>query len=362
MVENIRCYWKQRTIYLQENQINDFENIIREIFQIRGNRKQGNLTANTEAQKEIDQRLNDLLNSAHPQNEWEEIKILEQLRQMLKVNPNLEVTEINGLKINVNNKQSYQELLKQLSTLKEPNKERKKIKMVHKVANQKWWQQNGQKVAIIGLSLTVASYSLVTLAPTIVYMNSCLATRAPELANTIGILNNHIVNLFGLNIANLNLDVASTHTISAILNAFAKIGLIGGGILATKKALATTNKERLNNPKDKKIIIDNIKTIANDLLGQIAKIKQDVMNNMKSNRGDNSSSNEDALFAEIQANVERRIAQEDRQDEEERKRKAEQNLHSSYPKMERVAIPSNEEISALLNGISLDEENAGRGR
>ena len=87
-----------------------------------------------------------------------------------------------------------------------------------------------------------------------------------------------------------------------------------------------------------------------------------MISSIKPNRGDNSSSKEDALFAEIQANVERRIAQEDRQDEEERKRKTEQNPHSNYPEMERVTIPSNEEISALLNGISLGEENVGRGR
>ena len=140
---------------------------------------------------------------------------------------------------------------------KEPLK-RKAVKNIRKCKPEtiNWWKKNWKKLALIGVSSFVVLYTLSTLAPTIVYANSCLAMANPALSGVLGGINSTIINTLGLTLGELNLNVAASQAFVALATALGKVGIIGiGTVGAVKgiKGLAREDENRLPDPNRKTV-------------------------------------------------------------------------------------------------------------
>ena len=132
-------------------------------------------------------------------------------------------------------KSSEEEKNKKKSS-KEPLR-RRAVKMVRKAANKEWWKKNWRKVALIGLSAAAIMFTLSTLAPTIIYANSCLAMANPALSGILGPINGTLINTLGLTLGELNLNVAASQAFSALATALGKVGIIGIGTVGAVKGI-----------------------------------------------------------------------------------------------------------------------------
>ena len=152
-----------------------------------------------------------------------------------------------------------------LETAKEPLK-RKAVKMIRKVTKKEWWKKNGKKVVGIGLSLTVAAFTLTTLAPTLIYLNSCLAMANPAIAGTLGSINNVLVTIGGVAVDSLNFNAATSNLLGALGTSAVKLGLIGGGAVAAYKIFKHKDKEFIPEAKEKESAINKIKELGKELI------------------------------------------------------------------------------------------------
>ena len=130
---------------------------------------------------------------------------------------------------------------------KEPLK-RRIVKSIRKAKNKEWWKKNWKKVAVIGLASIVLLYALSTLAPAIVYANSCLAMSSPALSGVLGTINSTIIEFFGLSLGELNLNVAASHAFSSLAMAAANLGLVGVSAAAIVKTIKKDKPNRLKDP------------------------------------------------------------------------------------------------------------------
>ena len=266
--------------------------------------------------KEVEQELTDLIKKAKATSnailaegkeilasDLEEYNLLSRKYTILKnVNPNSNLVEVNGALINSEEAIAYQEVIKELDEVKkkqanrssldqvlseeeskqnslspssEPNTsakeesksseeekgqeqpaKRKAVKAVRKAKNNEWWKKNWKKVALVGLSAIAIVVALSTLAPTIVYANSCLAMANPALSGILGNINATIVNFFGLTLSEINLNVATSQAFASLATALAKIGVIGIGTVGVVKGLKgikELDENRLPDPNRKTI-------------------------------------------------------------------------------------------------------------
>ena len=145
---------------------------------------------------------------------------------------------------------------------KEPLK-RRAVKAIRKCKPEtiNWWKKNWKKLALIGVSSFVVLYTLSTLAPTIVYANSCLAMANPALSGVLGGINSTIINTLGLTLGELNLNVAASQAFAALATALGKVGIIGIGTVGAVKGIKGLIKQDENRLPD-----PNRKTVARRIL------------------------------------------------------------------------------------------------
>ena len=304
---------------------------------------------------------------------------------------------------------------------KEPLK-RRAVKMVRKVTKKEWWKKNWKKVAGVGLSLTVVAFTLTTLAPTLIYLNSCLAMALPGAAGTLGSINNVLATIGWVTMNSLNFNVAASNLLGALGTSAVKLGLIGGGALASYKIFKHTDENRLPEPKEKESAIAKIKELGNELIGRTKELTENLAYavdgpNINQNQyindqlGKNTAVEtleEEQKFQEIEENVQNAINQEEEEMErrseeeinrrfkqiqndmneavtspvatpEELKEETEEDTLSSdiidltpkaslstaipLPEQMPITIPSEEELNRLLSeGLEANEESLGRGR
>ena len=248
---------------------------------------------------------------------------------------------------------------------------RKAVKIIRKAKNQEWWQKNGKKVVGVGLSLAVATYSLTTLAPTVIYATSCLSLAEPALAGAINSFNASLINGLGISLGSLNLNVAAANVGTATLTALAKVGVIGGGVAAANKIIKTEETQKLSDPERKTLtqklmtlsdqIIDKSKSLTSSLANKASIFTENLayatdgpninLANERINTQIEMDSNietldDDAIFKEIQEGVKKQIEGQESKLEEERKAEEEA--------QKRKAIE--DRINERFNRIKHDEE------
>ena len=176
-----------------------------------------------------------------------------------------DVVEVNGAYVPAKRVQEYQEIINQLQKKEATpkNKIRKAVKNIRKCKSEAktWWKKNWKKVALVGLSAVAIVATLSTLAPTIIYANSCLAMANPALSGVLGGINSTIINTLGLTLGELNLNVAASQAFTALITALGKIGIVGLGTVGVVKGLKGIVREDENRLPD-----PNRKTVAKRIL------------------------------------------------------------------------------------------------
>ena len=367
------------------------------------------LELNEELTKEIAMELAKLIKRAkdHPEEPLAEGKevlasdldeynlLAKQFEILTMVYDNDTLTTVGEAEIPIEKEEEYKSVCEKLESLKkspkepaaqikkiEPIKEkenlplktsvkRKAVKIIRKAKNQEWWKNNWKKVVGVGLSLGVAAYSLVTLAPTVIYATSCLSLAEPALAGAINSFNASLINGLGISLGSLNLNVAAANVGTATLTALAKVGVIGGGVAAANKIIKTEETQKLSDPERKTLtqklmtlsdqIIDKSKSLTSSLANKASIFTENLayatdgpninLANERINTQIEMDSNietldDDAIFKEIQEGVKKQIEGQESKLEEERKAEEEA--------QKRKAIE--DRINERFNRIKHDEE------
>lgn len=365
--------------------------------------------------KEVEQELTDLIKKAKATpnavlaegkeilaSDLEKYNLLSRKYAILKnTNPNSNLVEVNGALINGDQIEEYQSILEKLNKIEsqrttpptppKPTKEplkRKAVKMVRKVANKEWWKKNWKKVALIGVSSIAILFTLSTLAPTLVYANSCLAMANPALSGILGTINNTIINAFGLTLGELNLNIAASQAFVALITALAKLGIVGigtVGVVKGAKGIIQEDENRLPDPNRKRIankvldlgkeLIDSSKNLSKNLSEKATEftrnlayatdsnnmaLQEEVLNAKMGIDPNMEEPVDEKTFKEIEENVQKQI-QEKRINERYNQLK-EDNTPIELPgKVEepkesaiQISIPSDEEILSAINDKSVE--------
>lgn len=373
------------------------------------------LEANEALIKEIESQISKL------NNHEEEYNLLKEKLEILKeVKPTDSTVTIDGANISILKMDEYINLSQKLNHLQkettstvsneepellEPAKEplkRKAVKMIRKVTKKEWWKKNGKKVVGIGLSLTVAAFTLTTLAPTLIYLNSCLAMANPAIAGTLGSINNVLVTIGGVAVDSLNFNVATSNLLGALGTSAVKLGLIGGGAVAAYKIFKHKDKEFIPEAKEKESAITKIKELGKELIEKTKELTENLAYaidgpninvnqyvNAQLGKSEVETLEEQQKFEEIKTNVEKAIKEEDehaKESEAEINRRFEQikqdmsktsvkekvieltpasspSTAIPLPEHMPITIPSEEELNRLLTEeLEANEESLGRGR
>lgn len=342
------------------------------------------------------------LNSRVLTSDLEEYDALNTKLNILKnIKPEDDLVEVNGAMTPADKKEEYQSILEKLNKIEsqrttpptppKPTKEplkRKAVKMVRKVANKEWWKKNWKKVALIGVSSTAILFTLSTLAPTLVYANSCLAMANPALSGILGTINNTIINAFGLTLGELNLNIAASQAFVALITALAKLGIVGigtVGVVKGAKGIIQEDENRLPDPNRKRIankvldlgkeLIDSSKNLSKNLSEKATEftrnlayatdsnnmaLQEEVLNAKMGIDPNMEEPVDEKTFKEIEENVQKQI-QEKRINERYNQLK-EDNTPIELPgKVEepkesaiQISIPSDEEILSAINDKSVE--------
>lgn len=391
------------------------------------------------------------------QNIADKFSLLKEQKDIIEsTDPSSSLTEVEGALINTDKAEAYRYLIdvlkkireKEAAKIKESSKaiplgpakseaftpekpkidlnpvpipRRKAITSVRKTTKKEWWKKNWKKVAGIGLSLAIVTFTLTTLAPTLIYLNSCLAMALPGAAGTLGSINNVLATIGWVTMNSLNFNVAASNLLGALGTSAVKLGLIGGGALASYKILKRTDENRLPDPKEKESALAKIKELGNELIGRTKELTENLayavdgpninqnqyINDQLGKNAEIESLEEEETFQEIDANVQNAIEEEEQIAQqsmdtvnkrfeqikndmneavtspvatpEELKEETEEDTLSSdiidltpkaspskaipLPEQTPITIPSEEELNRLLSeGLEANEESLGRGR
>ena len=425
----------------EEALADEYTDNLNKINSLRNKKEIVPLEANEPLIKETEAQISELLSHGEIEENKEKFDLLNQKIEILKgVKPTDSVVSIDGANISILKMDEYINISQKLNDIQkettpsisseepellEPPKEplkRRAVKMVRKVTKKEWWKKNWKKVAGVGLSLTVVAFTLTTLAPTLIYLNSCLAMALPGAAGTLGSINNVLATIGGATMNSLNFNVAASNLLGALGTSAVKLGLIGGGALASYKIFKHTDENRLPEPKEKESAIAKIKELGNELIGRTKELTENLAYavdgpNINQNQyindqlGKNTAVEtleEEQKFQEIEENVQNAINQEEEEMErrseeeinrrfkqiqndmneavtspvatpEELKEETEEDTLSSdiidltpkaslstaipLPEQMPITIPSEEELNRLLSeGLEANEESLGRGR
>ena len=426
---------------INEALVDEYTDNLNKINSLRNKKEIVPLEANEPLIKETEAQISELLSRGEIEENKEKFDLLNQKLEILKgVKPTDSVVSIDGANISILKMDEYINISQKLNDIQkettpsisseepellEPPKEplkRRAVKMVRKVTKKEWWKKNWKKVAGVGLSLTVVAFTLTTLAPTLIYLNSCLAMALPGAAGTLGSINNVLATFGGVTMNSLNFNVAASNLLGALGTSAVKLGLIGGGALASYKIFKHTDENRLPEPKEKESAIAKIKELGNELIGRTKELTENLAYavdgpNINQNQyindqlGKNTAVEtleEEQKFQEIEENVQNAINQEEEEMErrseeeinrrfkqiqndmneavtspvatpEELKEETEEDTLSSdiidltpkaspskaipLPEQTPITIPSEEELNRLLSeGLEANEESLGRGR
>ena len=425
----------------EEALADEYTDNLNKINSLRNKKEIVPLEANEPLIKETEAQISELLSRGEIEENKEKFDLLNQKLEILKgVKPTDSVVSIDRANISILKMDEYINISQKLNDIQkettpsisseepellEPPKEplkRRAVKMVRKVTKKEWWKKNWKKVAGVGLSLTVVAFTLTTLAPTLIYLNSCLAMALPGAAGTLGSINNVLATIGGVTMNSLNFNVAASNLLGALGTSAVKLGLIGGGALASYKIFKHTDENRLPEPKEKESAIAKIKELGNELIGRTKELTENLAYavdgpNINQNQyindqlGKNTAVEtleEEQKFQEIEENVQNAINQEEEEMErrseeeinrrfkqiqndmneavtspvatpEELKEETEEDTLSSdiidltpkaspstaipLPEQMPITIPSEEELNRLLSeGLEANEESLGRGR
>ena len=425
----------------EEALADEYTDNLNKINSLRNKKEIVPLEANEPLIKETEAQISELLSRGEIEENKEKFDLLNQKLEILKgVKPTDSVVSIDRANISILKMDEYINISQKLNDIQkettpsisseepellEPPKEplkRRAVKMVRKVTKKEWWKKNWKKVAGVGLSLTVVAFTLTTLAPTLIYLNSCLAMALPGAAGTLGSINNVLATFGGVTMNSLNFNVAASNLLGALGTSAVKLGLIGGGALASYKIFKHTDENRLPEPKEKESAIAKIKELGNELIGRTKELTENLAYavdgpNINQNQyindqlGKNTAVEtleEEQKFQEIEENVQNAINQEEEEMErrseeeinrrfkqiqndmneavtspvatpEELKEETEEDTLSSdiidltpkaspstaipLPEQTPITIPSEEELNRLLSeGLEANEESLGRGR
>ena len=425
----------------EEALADEYTDNLNKINSLRNKKEIVPLEANEPLIKETEAQISELLSHGEIEENKEKFDLLNQKIEILKgVKPTDSIVSIDGANISILKMDEYINISQKLNDIQkettpsisseepellEPPKEplkRRAVKMVRKVTKKEWWKKNWKKVAGVGLSLTVVAFTLTTLAPTLIYLNSCLAMALPGAAGTLGSINNVLATIGGATMNSLNFNVAASNLLGALGTSAVKLGLIGGGALASYKIFKHTDENRLPEPKEKESAIAKIKELGNELIGRTKELTENLAYavdgpNINQNQyindqlGKNTAVEtleEEQKFQEIEENVQNAINQEEEEMErrseeeinrrfkqiqndmneavtspvatpEELKEETEEDTLSSdiidltpkaslstaipLPEQMPITIPSEEELNRLLSeGLEANEESLGRGR
>ena len=425
----------------EEALADEYTDNLNKINSLRNKKEIVPLEANEPLIKETEAQISELLSHGEIEENKEKFDLLNQKIEILKgVKPTDSIVSIDGANISILKMDEYINISQKLNDIQkettpsisseepellEPPKEplkRRAVKMVRKVTKKEWWKKNWKKVAGVGLSLTVVAFTLTTLAPTLIYLNSCLAMALPGAAGTLGSINNVLATIGGVTMNSLNFNVAASNLLGALGTSAVKLGLIGGGALASYKIFKHTDENRLPEPKEKESAIAKIKELGNELIGRTKELTENLAYavdgpNINQNQyindqlGKNTAVEtleEEQKFQEIEENVQNAINQEEEEMErrseeeinrrfkqiqndmneavtspvatpEELKEETEEDTLSSdiidltpkaslstaipLPEQMPITIPSEEELNRLLSeGLEANEESLGRGR
>ena len=425
----------------EEALADEYTDNLNKINSLRNKKEIVPLEANEPLIKETEAQISELLSHGEIEENKEKFDLLNQKIEILKgVKPTDSIVSIDGANISILKMDEYINISQKLNDIQkettpsisseepellEPPKEplkRRAVKMVRKVTKKEWWKKNWKKVAGVGLSLTVVAFTLTTLAPTLIYLNSCLAMALPGAAGTLGSINNVLATFGGVTMNSLNFNVAASNLLGALGTSAVKLGLIGGGALASYKIFKHTDENRLPEPKEKESAIAKIKELGNELIGRTKELTENLAYavdgpNINQNQyindqlGKNTAVEtleEEQKFQEIEENVQNAINQEEEEMErrseeeinrrfkqiqndmneavtspvatpEELKEETEEDTLSSdiidltpkaspstaipLPEQTPITIPSEEELNRLLSeGLEANEESLGRGR
>ena len=391
----------------------EYKEILTKLEELKNKKEASPLIINESLIKDTEAQINSLRehDQVSPIN-LEEYELLNKKINILKeVKSTDSLVSIDGATISALKIDEYVDILEKLNNLKkakdeptkpeeiqiEPPKEplkRKAVKLIRKTTKKEWWQQNWKKVAGIGLSLTVVVAASTTLIPTIIYANSCIALASPAIAGPLGAINKVLASIGNVSASNLNFNIAASHAFTASLTSLAKIGLIGGGIVASSKLIKSLSKENTYSNEEKENAKNKIKEFGQEILKEAKslgkKIKDksvDYLNSM------NKDLVIGADFKEIEENVGKKIEEEDRLAAEERINERYEQIKSedtpieskeeipeiigikSSPiktviplpeqmpsKSSSVTIPNDDEIAQILNSIFPEDTSLGRGR
>lgn len=425
----------------EEALADEYTDNLNKINSLRNKKEIVPLEANEPLIKETEAQISELLSHGEIEENKEKFDLLNQKIEILKgVKPTDSIVSIDGANISILKMDEYINISQKLNDIQkettpsisseepellEPPKEplkRRAVKMVRKVTKKEWWKKNWKKVAGVGLSLTVVAFTLTTLAPTLIYLNSCLAMALPGAAGNLGSINNVLATIGGVTMNSLNFNVAASNLLGALGTSAVKLGLIGGGALASYKIFKHTDENRLPEPKEKESAIAKIKELGNELIGRTKELTENLAYavdgpNINQNQyindqlGKNTAVEnleEEQKFQEIEENVQNAINQEEEEMErrseeeinrrfkqiqndmneavtspvatpEELKEETEEDTLSSdiidltpkaspstaipLPEQTPITIPSEEELNRLLSeGLEANEESLGRGR
>ena len=426
---------------INEALVDEYTDNLNKINSLRNKKEIVPLEANEPLIKETEAQISELLSRGEIEENKEKFDLLNQKLEILKgVKPTDSVVSIDRANISILKMDEYINISQKLNDIQkettpsisseepellEPPKEplkRRAVKMVRKVTKKEWWKKNWKKVAGVGLSLTVVAFTLTTLAPTLIYLNSCLAMALPGAAGTLGSINNVLATIGGVTMNSLNFNVAASNLLGALGTSAVKLGLIGGGALASYKIFKHTDENRLPEPKEKESAIAKIKELGNELIGRTKELTENLayavdgpninqnqyMNDQLGKNTAVENLEEEQKFQEIEENVQNAINQEEEEMErrseeeinrrfkqiqndmneavtspvatpEELKEETEEDTLSSdiidltpkaspstaipLPEQMPITIPSEEELNRLLSeGLEANEESLGRGR
>ena len=279
----------------EEALADEYTDNLNKINSLRNKKEIVPLEANEPLIKETEAQISELLSHGEIEENKEKFDLLNQKIEILKgVKPTDSIVSIDGANISILKMDEYINISQKLNDIQkettpsisseepellEPPKEplkRRAVKMVRKVTKKEWWKKNWKKVAGVGLSLTVVAFTLTTLAPTLIYLNSCLAMALPGAAGTLGSINNVLATIGGVTMNSLNFNVAASNLLGALGTSAVKLGLIGGGALASYKIFKHTDENRLPEPKEKESAIAKIKELGNELIGRTKELTENL--------------------------------------------------------------------------------------
>lgn len=215
-------------------------------------------------------------------------------------------------------------------------------------------RENWKKIVAVGLCVGLTSVALPQLVPAMIYANSCNALALPYLSGFFNSLSTAISPLAGVSYLNgawltadgaiINLGASATKALASTLIAATNIGLIGGS-LVTANYVLKDHDNKLQSPKEKNNILNQIKELAKSLPEKAKSLGRDLISNAK----EQELSEEELTFQEIEKNVNRKIEEEDEETRRRINERANNLSNNSIPlpaKMEESKEASSIEITA----------------